>query len=80
MSAIPSFPYDILWEERVLRSVANLTRHDGEAFLALAPKVPVETRTVPYRLEDANQALDDLRAGRLTGAAVLDIASADPSP
>jgi propanol-preferring alcohol dehydrogenase len=74
MTPIPSFPYDILWGERVLRSVANLTRQDGEAFLALAPKVPVRTRPVPYRLEDANTALDDLRAGRLTGAAVLTIA------
>ena len=64
MSPIPGFPYDILWGERVLRSVANLTRRDGEEFLALAPKVPVKTRPVPYRLEDANQALDDLRAGR----------------
>jgi propanol-preferring alcohol dehydrogenase len=74
MTPIPSFPYDILWGERVLRSVANLTRQDGEALLALAPKVPVRTRPVPYRLEDANTALDDLRAGRLTGAAVLTIA------
>jgi alcohol dehydrogenase, propanol-preferring len=73
MSPIPSFPYDILWGERVLRSVANLTRHDGEEFLALAPKVPVKTRPLPYRLEQANQALDDLRAGRLQGAAVLQI-------
>jgi alcohol dehydrogenase, propanol-preferring len=76
MSAIPGFSYDLLWGERVLRSVANLTRRDGEDFLALAPKVPVRTRTVPYRLEDANQALDDLRAGRLTGAAVLEVVSA----
>jgi propanol-preferring alcohol dehydrogenase len=74
MSPIPSFPYDILWGERVLRSVANLTRRDGEDFLALAPKIPVRTRPVPYRLEDANQALDDLRAGRVTGAAVLEVA------
>jgi propanol-preferring alcohol dehydrogenase len=73
MSAIPGFSYDILWGERVLRSVANLTRRDGEDFLALAPKVPVKTRPVPYRLEDANQALDDLRAGRVTGAAVLEV-------
>ncbi len=71
MSPIPEFPYDILWGERVLRSVANLTRRDGEEFLALAPKVPVRTRPVPYRLEQANRALDDLRAGRLQGAAVL---------
>lgn len=71
MSPIPSFPYDILWGERVIRSVANLTRQDGEAFLALAPRVPVKTRPLPYPLEQANQALDDLRAGRLQGAAVL---------
>jgi propanol-preferring alcohol dehydrogenase len=71
MSRIPSFPYDILWGERVVRSVANLTRADGEEFLALAPKVPVKTRPLPYRLEQANQALDDLRAGRVQGAAVL---------
>ena len=64
----------MLWGERVLRSVANLTRRDGEEFLALAPKVPVRTRPVPYRLEEANRALDDLRAGRVTGAAVLEIA------
>jgi propanol-preferring alcohol dehydrogenase len=76
MSPIPSFSYDILWGERVVRSVANLTRRDGEEFLALAPKVPVRTRPVPYRLEDANQALDDLRAGRITGAAVLQVAPA----
>ena len=71
MSPIPSFPYDILWGERVVRSVANLTRADGDEFLALAPKVPVKTRTLPYQLDQANQALDDLRAGRLQGAAVL---------
>ncbi len=73
MSPIPSFSYDILWGERVLRSVANLTRRDGEEFLQLAPNVPVKTRTVPYPLERANQALDDLRAGRLQGAAVLQL-------
>jgi alcohol dehydrogenase, propanol-preferring len=71
MSPIPSFPYDILWGERVVRSVANLTRRDGEEFMALAPKVPVKTQTVTYPLEQANQALDDLRNGRLQGAAVL---------
>jgi len=71
MSMIPSFPYDILWGERVVRSVANLTRRDGEEFLALAPKVPVKTQPVTYPLEQANQALDDLRAGRFQGAAVL---------
>jgi propanol-preferring alcohol dehydrogenase len=73
MSPIPSFPYDILWGERVVRSVANLTRRDGNEFLALAPKVPVKTRPLPYALDRANQALDDLRAGRLQGAAVLQV-------
>ncbi|NJD59529.1 MAG: alcohol dehydrogenase [Anaerolineales bacterium] len=71
MTDIPSFPYHLLWEERMIRSVANLTRQDGEEFLALAPKVPVKTTVTPYRLEDANQALDDLRSGKLDGAAVL---------
>ena len=71
MSDIPSFPYQLLWQERQLLSVANLTRADGDEFLALAPKVPVKTSTVRYELEQANQALDDLRAGRLQGAAVL---------
>ena len=71
MSDIPQFPYDILWEERVIRSVANLTRDDAREFLALAPKVPVKTTVVPMKLAEANTALDDLRAGRLTGAAVL---------
>ncbi len=71
MSDIPSFPYEILWEERVIRSVANLTRTDGEEFLELAPEVPVETEITPYPLEKANEALDDLRAGNFTGAAVI---------
>jgi propanol-preferring alcohol dehydrogenase len=71
MSDIPSFPYELLWGERVLRSVANLTRRDGEEFLALAPRVPVRVETVSYRLEDANAALADLRDGRLRGTAVL---------
>jgi propanol-preferring alcohol dehydrogenase len=71
MSDIPSFPYSILWEERVLRSVANLTRRDGEEFLALAPMVPVKTEIHPYPLEKADDALDDLRAGRFDGAAVI---------
>jgi propanol-preferring alcohol dehydrogenase len=71
MSLIPSFSYDILWDERVVRSVANLTRQDAEEFLALAPKVPVKTRPFPYPLQQANDALNDLRAGRLQGAAVL---------
>jgi len=71
MSDIPSFPYSILWEERVIRSVANLTRQDGEQFLALAPKVPVRTEVHPYPLEKANDALNDLREGRFNGAAVI---------
>lgn len=71
MSDIPSFPYDILWGERVIRSVANLTRQDGTEFLALAPQVPVRTEVRLYPLEAANQALADLREGRLQGAAVL---------
>lgn len=71
MSDIPSFPYEILWEERVLRSVANLTRDDAREFLALAPKVPVKTTVVPMSLSQANEALARLRKGELTGAAVL---------
>ena len=71
MSDIPSFPYRLLWEERVLRSVANLTRRDGDEFLALAARVPLRIETRRYRLEDANRALADLRSGALTGAAVL---------
>jgi propanol-preferring alcohol dehydrogenase len=71
MSDIPSFPYRILWEERSVVSVANLTRADGQEFLKLAPRVPVRTTTKPYPLDKANEALDDLRAGRLEGAAVL---------
>ena len=71
MSDIPAFPYRLLWEERSVRSVANLTRRDGEEFLALAPGVPVRTETRAYPLEQANEALDDLRRGRLSGAAVL---------
>jgi len=71
MSDIPSFPYSILWEERVVRSVANLTREDGDEFMDLAPRVPVKTEVHPYPLEKANDALDDLRHGRFTGAAVI---------
>jgi len=71
MSDIPTFPYEILWEERSVRSVANLTRRDGEEFMQLAPQVPVRTETTEYALSDANHALDDLRAGRVRGAAVL---------
>ena len=73
MTDIPSFPYQLLWEERSIRSVANLTRQDGEEFLGIAPKVPVKTAVTPYPLEKANQALDDLRSGKLDGAAVLTI-------
>jgi alcohol dehydrogenase, propanol-preferring len=73
MSEIPAFPYEILWEERTLGSVANLTRRDGEEFLALAPQVPVRIETELYPLERANEALDDLREGRVRGAAVLQV-------
>jgi alcohol dehydrogenase, propanol-preferring len=71
MSDIPSFPYELLWGERVLRSVANLTRRDGEEFLGLAPRVPLRTAVEVFPLADANEALDRLRAGRIRGAAVL---------
>ncbi|MFN3285283.1 MAG: zinc-dependent alcohol dehydrogenase family protein [bacterium] len=71
MSDIPSFPYRLLWEERVVRSVANLTRADAEEFLALAPQVPVRVRATPYPLEEVNRALEDLRRGRLVGSAVV---------
>jgi alcohol dehydrogenase, propanol-preferring len=71
MSDIPSFPYELLWEERTLGSVANLTRADGEEFIALAPRVPVRTEVTTYPLEQANAALADLRAGAFRGAAVL---------
>jgi alcohol dehydrogenase, propanol-preferring len=73
MSDIPSFAYSALWEERAIRSVANLTRRDAAEFLALAPRVPVKTHVTAYPLEDANGALGDLRAGRFTGAAVLTV-------
>ena len=73
MSDIPSFPYELLWEERVVRSVANLTRRDGEEFLALAPRVPVRTQLNIFSLEDANEALNQLRRGGLQGAAVLNL-------
>src|SRR5204863_9813351 len=71
MSDIPSFPYELLWHERSVRSVANPTRLDGEEFIALAPQVPVRTHVTEYALADAGKALDDLRAGRLVGAAVV---------
>jgi alcohol dehydrogenase, propanol-preferring len=71
MSEIPAFPYELLWGERQIRSVANLTRADGEEFLALAPRVPVRTHVETFPLADANEALDRLRSGRIRGAAVL---------
>jgi propanol-preferring alcohol dehydrogenase len=73
MSDIPSFPYELLWGERTLRSVANLTRRDGTDFLELAPRVPVRTQVTTYPLEDTGKALDDLRSGALSGAAVVQI-------
>jgi alcohol dehydrogenase, propanol-preferring len=77
MSDIPSFAYDALWGERSIRSVANLTRRDGEEFLALAPRVPVRTRVAEYPLERAGDALEDLRSGTLHGAGVVRVA--DPA-
>jgi propanol-preferring alcohol dehydrogenase len=74
MSDIPSFPYDILWGERAVRSVANLTREDARELLALAPRVPVQTSVTPYPLADAERALADLRDGRVHGAAVIELA------
>ena len=71
MSAIPAFPYELLWGERVLRSVANLTRADGRQFLAVAPLVPVRTRVAAVPLAQANDALSALRAGRVVGALAL---------
>lgn len=73
MSEIPAFPYDILWGERSITSVANLTRRDGKEFLTLAPEVPVKTETQCYPLEEANQVLAELKEGRIRGAAVLRI-------
>ena len=71
MSDIPSFPYADLWEERVITSVANLTRRDADEFLELAPRVPVKAHTKTFPLEQANTALDRFRAGKLSGTAVL---------
>ncbi len=71
MSDIPSFPYNLLWEERVVRSVANLTRNDGVEFLALAPKIPIQTQVQRFPLEQANAALAALRKGQIDGSAVL---------
>jgi len=71
MSDIPAFPYEILWGERSVRSVANLTRQDGVEFLDLAPRVPVKTTVTEFVLEDANSALDAVRHGRIEGSAVI---------
>ncbi len=73
MSDIPAFPYSLLWEERAIRSVANLTRRDGEEFLALAPRVPIHTDVTAFPLEQAGEALEQLRGGRFTGAAAVKI-------
>jgi propanol-preferring alcohol dehydrogenase len=84
MSAIPSFPYELLWEERSVRSVANLTRRDGEEFLALAPQVPVRTTVTAYPLTEANAALERVRAGGIAGSTVLAVdeaaLAATPAP
>jgi propanol-preferring alcohol dehydrogenase len=80
MSDIPSFPYADLWGERALRSVANLTRADGEEFLRMAPRVPIRTAVTPYPLERAGEALEDLRHGRLRGAAVLTLGGTGGTP
>jgi propanol-preferring alcohol dehydrogenase len=79
MSDIPSMPYSLIWGERVIRSVANLTRKDGEEFLAIAPKVPIRTEVNIYNLSDVNTALDDLRNGRFNGAAVIAVNLDDKS-
>jgi propanol-preferring alcohol dehydrogenase len=78
MSDIPSFPYVDLWNERVISSVANLTRHDGEEFLKIAPRVPVKTKVEIFPLEEANTALEEFRSGKLSGNAVLKISSNQP--
>jgi propanol-preferring alcohol dehydrogenase len=74
MTDIPSFPYVDLWEERVVMSVANLTRRDGEEFFEIAPRIPVRTQTETFALEQANTALDLFRTGKLSATAVLRIA------
>src|SRR5439155_1743126 len=74
MTDIPTLPYELLWEERVLRSVANLTREDAKEFLELAPRVPVETHVERFPLAEANEALVRLRTGKITGSAVLEVA------
>ena len=78
MTDIPALPYQLLWGERVVRSVANLTRRDGEEFLALAPQIPVRATVTPFPLEEANEALRRLREGELRGAAVLITAAGTP--
>jgi alcohol dehydrogenase, propanol-preferring len=75
MTDIPAFPYELLWEERMLRSVANLTRRDGEEFLTLAPQVPVRAVVEAFPLERANEALEDMRGGRIHGSAVLEVST-----
>jgi propanol-preferring alcohol dehydrogenase len=75
MSDLPTMPYDLLWGERQLRSVANLTRRDGELFFARCARLPLRTQVTEYPLDEANDALSDLRGGLLQGAAVLSIAS-----
>ena len=79
MSDIPSFAYNLLWGERVVRSVANLTREDGWKFLEIAPKVPVKTEVQTFPLEEANEALDCLRGGKIQGVAVLTMNSLERS-
>lgn len=80
MSDVPTFPYALLWQERNVCSVANLTRKDGDEFLPLAPQIPVKTEFQTFRLEEANEALESLRAGKIRGAAVLSIAQPDSAP
>jgi len=80
MSAIPSFSYDLLWGERILRSVANLTRSDAHEFFALAARTPIRTKVSRYELDATPEALEDLRHGRFDGAAVIDVAAGGPSP
>jgi alcohol dehydrogenase, propanol-preferring len=74
MSDVPTFPYHLLWEERSVRSVANLTREDGREFMRLAAELPIHTEVERFRLEEANEALARLRQGHITGAAVLEMA------
>jgi propanol-preferring alcohol dehydrogenase len=75
MSDIPSIPYRLLWEERMVRSVANLTRRDGAEFMAIASQTPIEVSIASFPLEEANEALGRLRAGQIRGAAVLSVSS-----